>query len=146
MFTKKTTTKKSIKVSLCILQKKKLCSDNRRKGNLEKQELLCVWAPPAFMNNTIKQSNSFSEILQLSERLKNGTFSLLREESREIWSRGINLCLRDKDTDDRGVDHSTRVGPRIFVCSHTVKAAVSTQTKTTQHSCLSSRAVCRHQF
>lgn len=128
---------------------KKPCSENCRKGNLEKRELLCVWiwqSAATFMNNTIKQSNSFSEILQLSKRLKNGTFCLLQEESREIRSRGINLCLRDKDTDDRGVDHSPRVGPRMFVCSYTVKAAVSTQTETTQHSCLSSRAVCRHQF
>lgn len=37
-----------------------------------------------FMNNTIKQSNSPSQILQLSKRLKNGTFSPLREESREM--------------------------------------------------------------
>ena len=36
-------------------------------------------------------------------------------------------------------------GPCIFVCSSTVNAAVSTQTQTTPQTCLSSRAVCRHQ-
>lgn len=30
---------------------------------------------------------------------------LSQEEFRGIWSPDINLCLRDKDTDDRGVDH-----------------------------------------
>lgn len=98
--------KQSIKLSLCILQKKP-SSNNCRKGKLGKAAAsLCVDMAPRrhFMNNTIKQSNSLSEILQLSKRLKNGTFSLLREESREMWSPGINLCLRDKDTDDRGVD------------------------------------------
>ncbi len=30
---------------------------------------------------------------------------LSQEESRGIWALDINLCLRDKDTDDRGVDH-----------------------------------------
>lgn len=146
MFTKK---KNSIKLSLCILQKKSNVLTTVESETWKSWSFfVCGYgrALPAFMNNAIKQSNSFSEILQLFKCLKNGTFSLLREESREIWSRGINLCLRDKDTDDRGVDHSTRVGPCIFVCSHTVKAAVSTQTETTQHSCLSSQAVCRHQF
>lgn len=80
----------------------------KRKGSSEKRELFSVCrycgALPDFMNNTIKPSNSATEILQVSKCLKNGTF-FRKKESRGIRSLDINLCLRDKDTDDRGVDH-----------------------------------------
>lgn len=90
MFTKKTKTKKekkSIKLSLCILQKKSNVLTTVESETWKSWSFfVCGYgrALPAFMNNTIKQSNNFSEILQLFKCLKNGTFSLLREESREI--------------------------------------------------------------
>lgn len=81
MFTKKNNNKKkSIKLSLCILQKKsRVLTTVERETWKSRSVFVCGYgrAPPAFMNNTIKQSNGFSEILQLSERLKNGTFSLV---------------------------------------------------------------------
>lgn len=40
---------------------------------------------------------------------------LSQEESWGIWSSDINLCLHDKGTDDRGVDHWPRVGS-MHIC------------------------------
>ena len=99
---------------------------------------------PAFMNNTIKQSKSATEIFQVSKRLKNGTFFRKRNpEESDPWI-SISVCVIKTLMTEELI---TRLGwgPCIFVCSSTVNAAVSTQTQTTPQTCLSSRAVCRHQ-
>lgn len=48
---------------------------------------------PTFMNNTTKQSNSFSEILQLSKRLKNGTFFCERNPEKSDPGVSISVCV-----------------------------------------------------
>lgn len=101
-------------------------------------------ALPAFMNNTMNQSNSATEIFQVSKCLKNmAFFRMFNPEESDPWI-SISVCMI-KTLMTEELITSLGWGPCIFVCSFTVNAAVSTQTQTTPQTCLSSQAVCNHQ-